>query len=83
MINESQKTLDQIALRPIPHSEVQYINRLIESEKLNAKPGFEQNVKYYEEFKKQARCLLAEKVTDISKQEDMLVIEKILTGEFA
>ena len=79
---QSQKTLDQIALRPIPHSEVQYIDRLIESEKLHAKPGFEHNVKYYEEFKKQARSLLTENGTDISKQENIIVIEKLLTGGF-
>ena len=39
---QSQKTLDQIA---IPHSEVQYIDQLIESEKLHAKPGFERAMK--------------------------------------
>ena len=71
---QSQKTLDQIA---IPHSEVQYIDRLIESEKLHTKPGFEHNVKCYEEFKKQARSLLTANGTDISKQEVIIIIEKL------
>lgn len=51
---ESMQHLDEIALKPTPLTEVEYIDLLIESEKQEAKPGFQQRIKYYENIKQQA-----------------------------
>ena len=51
---ESMQRLDQIALKPNPLTEVEYIELLIESEKQEAKPGFQQRIKYYQEVRQQA-----------------------------
>ena len=74
----SQRRLDQIALRPVPHSEVQYIEQLIQLEKQEARPGFEQNVRYYEEVMKQAHLLFAVKDVDIDDQVGISFIHKVV-----
>ena len=51
---ENMQHLDEIALKPTPLTEVEYIDLLIESEKQEAKPGFQQRIKYYENIKQQA-----------------------------
>ena len=51
---ESMQRLDQIALKPNPLSEVEYIDLLIESEKQEAKSGYQQRINYYQEVKQQA-----------------------------
>ena len=51
MIQKVQKCLsrlDEIALKPNPMTQVQYIDQLIEAEKRQAKFGWEERVKYYQ-----------------------------------
>jgi len=66
MIYQAQQSLfrlDEIALKPNPLTEVQYLDLLIESEKNEAKPGWRQRVEYYEEARRQAEIL--SKVKDV------------------
>ena len=58
-IKQSLSRLDEIALKPNPLTEVQYIELLIQSEKDQAKPGWQQRVEYYKEMKQQAQLLEA------------------------
>ena len=74
----SQRRLDQIALRPVPHSEVQHIEQLIQLEKQEARPGFEQNVRYYEEVMKQANLLFAVKDVTIDDQVGISFIHRVV-----
>ena len=76
MIKQTQKTvrrLDEIALKPNPLTAVQYIEVLIESEKIGANPGWKQRVQYYEEAKRQAEVL--SKVKD--GEESQKLIQKL------
>ena len=61
---ESMQRLDEIALKPNTLSEVEYIDLLIESEKQEAKPGFQQRIKYYQDMKQKA--LIISKLKDTS-----------------
>ena len=61
---ESMQRLDEIALKPSVLSEAEYIDLLIESEKQEAKSGFQQRIKYYQDMKKKA--LIMSKLTDTS-----------------
>lgn len=68
MIYQTQRSLfrlDEIALKPNPLTEVQYLDLLIESEKNEAKPGWKQRVQYYEEARGQAEIL--SKVKDVKE----------------
>ena len=49
--------LDKIALKQSPLTEVQHLNLLIENEKQQAKPGFQQRIQFYEHAKKEAEIL--------------------------
>ena len=49
--------LDEIALKPNPLTNVEYIKLLIEGEKQTANPGWKQRIKYLEEAKEQAEVL--------------------------
>ena len=60
MIEEAHTSLDrlkQIALKPNPMTEVEYIDLLIKSEKREAKPGYMQRVTALQEIRKQAELL--------------------------
>jgi len=75
-IKQAQKSirrLDEIALKPNPLTEVDYIEVLIESEKTSANPGWKQRVKYYEEAKRQAEVL--SKVKD--EKDSQKLIQKL------
>ncbi|XP_078354562.1 uncharacterized protein LOC144639170 isoform X1 [Oculina patagonica] len=54
-VRESLRRLDEIALRPNPLTEVQYIELLIETEKRECRPGYLDRVKAFEEVKKKAK----------------------------
>lgn len=56
-IKDNLKRLDEIALRPNPLNEVEFIELLIQSEKDQSKDGWQQRVQCYEEMKKQAVVL--------------------------
>lgn len=58
-IKKSLNRLGDIALKPNPLTEVEYIELLIQSEKDQAKDGWQQRVQYYEEMKQQAMLLKA------------------------
>ena len=67
---QSLRRLDEIALRPNPLTRTEYLELLIECEKNDAKPGWKQRVKYYEEAKRQAEIL--------SKVKDPEAAEKLI-----
>ncbi|XP_022777606.1 uncharacterized protein LOC111319040 [Stylophora pistillata] len=54
---QSLRRLDEIALKPNPLTQVEYLELLIESEKMDAKPGWKQRVKYLEVAKRHAETL--------------------------
>lgn len=54
-VRMSLKRLDEIALKPNPLTEVQYIELLIKNEKREARPGWKDRVKAFEDFKKKAQ----------------------------
>jgi hypothetical protein len=56
-VQQSLARLDQIALRPDPLTQEEHLELLINSEKRENKPGWQQRVEYYEEAKKQAQFL--------------------------
>lgn len=73
MINQAQQSLcrlDEIALKPNPLTQVQYLELLIESEKNEAKPGWKQRVQYFEEAKRHA--VILSKVKDAKKAQKMI-----------
>ena len=66
-IQEARKcleNLDEIALKPNPLSEVQYIELLIQAEKLTPKLGWEERVYQYERAKKVAQMMAQIKNND-------------------
>ena len=70
MISKAQRCLrrlDEIALKPNPLTQVEYLELLIESEKQEAKSGWKQRVQYYEEAKRHAEMLA--KVKDVKAAE--------------
>ena len=54
-VRESSERLDQIALEPNPLTELDYIDLLIESEKMEKKPGYLDRIKYYEQMRQSAQ----------------------------
>ena len=69
MTEEAQQCVEklgQIALKPSPLTQVEYIQLLIESEKKQAKEGWRDRVRYLEEAKEQAECIsIMKDVNDI------------------
>ena len=51
------QNLDRIALKPNPLSQVQYIELLIEAEKSDPRPGWQDRVQQYERAKKAAEIM--------------------------
>ena len=72
-VQQSLRRLEEIALKPNPLSEVEYIDLLVESEKQEAQPGWKQRVQYYEKVREQAHLL--SKVKD-EKGNDQHVLVK-------
>ena len=62
------RRLDEIALKPNPLSNVEYIELLIESEKQTANHGWKQRIRYLEEAKRQAAML--SKVTAVKASKE-------------
>ena len=57
MINQIQKALahlDGLALKPNPLTQIQHLDLLIESEKQQARAGYRQRIRFYEQAKQQA-----------------------------
>ena len=61
--------LDEIALRPNPLSEVEYIDLLIQSEEDQAKPGYKKRIKCLQHVRKEAALL--SKIKDNTIYEDI------------
>ena len=57
LIRTSIHRLDEIALRPNPLSDIDYIDLLIESEKREHKHGWQNRVRQYEKIRKEAQVL--------------------------
>jgi len=75
---QSLRRLDEIALKPNPLTQLQYLELLIESEKNEAKPGWQKRVQYYDEAKRQAEIL--SKVKDV-KAAEKRIKEKARSGD--
>lgn len=54
---QSLRRLDEIALKLNPLTQVEYLELLIESEKMEAKPGWKQRLKYLDVAKRHAEML--------------------------
>ena len=65
---KSVRRLNEIALKPKPLTEAEYIELLIESEKRAASPGWAQRIKYYEVAKRHAQLLSKAKDEDESEK---------------
>ena len=63
-VHRSLRRLDKIALKPNPLSEVEYIDLLIQSEKQEAKPGYQQRIGYYQKVREKAQLLSVVKDVD-------------------
>ena len=73
-VRMSLKRLDEIALKPNPLTEVQYIELLIKNERREARPGWKDRVKAFEDFKKRAQMFSKIKQeTDIPKLLDEII----------
>lgn len=70
--------LDKIALKPSPLMQLRYLEQLIESEKMEANPGWMQRVQYYEEAKRQAE--IWPRVKDVDARQ-MLVKDTPSSGD--
>eukprot|EP00800_Vazella_pourtalesii_P013482 TRINITY_DN322_c0_g1_i8.p1 TRINITY_DN322_c0_g1~~TRINITY_DN322_c0_g1_i8.p1 ORF type:complete len:443 (-),score=94.61 TRINITY_DN322_c0_g1_i8:286-1614(-) len=57
VLRKSINTLNEIALKPNPLSTGEYIEILIESEKANAEPGFQERIAHLNEVKKKVESL--------------------------
>jgi hypothetical protein len=67
-----QQRLEEIALRPNPLTQEEYINLLIEFEKRELKSGWEDRVRYFEEAKAFARTVSrASNVASTTRNEDI------------
>lgn len=75
---QSLRRLDEIALKPNPLTQLEYIELLIEQEKNEAKPGWQRRVQYYYEAKRQAEIL--SKVKDVEAAEEEIK-GKALSGD--
>ena len=75
---QSLRRLDEIALKPNPLTQIEYLELLIESEKNEAKEGWKQRVQYYEEAKRKAEMLA--KVKDVNAAEKQIK-EKASSGD--
>ena len=64
------RRLDEIALKPNPLTQVEYLELLIESEKREAKPGWKQRIQYLEEAKRHAEIL--SKVKDEKESQELI-----------
>ncbi len=64
-VQKSLRRLDEIALKPSPLTQLQYLERLIESEKTEARPGWQKRVLNYEEAKRHAKMWSSVKDVDV------------------
>lgn len=64
-VTNSIKRLDEIALKPNPLTEIEYLDLLIQTEEMEAKPGWDRRVKQYQAIRKDAELL--KKVPKIEK----------------
>ena len=69
---QSLRRLNEIALKPKPVTQVEYLELLIESEKREAKPGWKQPIQYLERVKRHAELLI--KVKD--EKESQKLVQK-------
>jgi len=71
--------LDEIALKPNPLTQVEYLELLIESEKREAKPGWRKRIRYLEEVKCHAEIL--SHVTD--EKESQKLVQTLSTDGYS
>ena len=92
---QSLRRLDEIALKPNPLTQVEYLELLIESEKMEAKPGWKQRAKYLDVAKGHAEMLAIVKDeqetrklirqlsrdVEVSKEQTRNSLEKLSLGQ--
>lgn len=61
------KRLDEIALKPNPLTEIQYIELLIQSEERDAKDGYKDRVAFYQDALDQAKIMSEAKNFDVEE----------------
>ena len=71
-VQKSLRRLDEIALKPNPVTQVEYLELLIESEKREAKPGWKQRIQYLETVKSHAELFF--KVKNEKESEKLVQI---------
>ena len=67
-IQDRLRRLDEIALKPNPLTQVEYLERLIESETQDARPGCQQRLYLYEEAKLQVEIYSSRKIIDVQEE---------------
>lgn len=65
-MNQCKNRLEEIALRPDPLSTVEHIELMIEAEKMEGQPGYEQRIEMLNEFKRMAHVDEDLKTFDVS-----------------
>ena len=70
-VREISQHLDEIALQKNPLTDLQHLDILIETEKMEKKEGFLDRIKYFEGAKKQAQFLNAMKAQGKSPDQNM------------
>ena len=61
VICQSLIKLDEIALKPNPLADVDLLSLLLDSEKQQKNPGYQQRIKFYEEAKRNAETFIKAK----------------------
>lgn len=81
-VQKSLRRLDEIALKPNPVTQVEYLELLIESEKREAKPGWKERLQYLEAVKSHAELLSKVKNEKESRKlvQTSESLEKLSTG---
>ena len=78
-VQDRLRRLDEIAFRPNPLLKVDVVEKLIDSEKQMANPGWEKRVQHLEEAKHYAEILTKKqrRLADIAKRDEMKVMDSM------
>ena len=77
---QTLQRLDEIALKPNPLSQVEYIDLLIQCEKERGKEGYQERIKYLNEVRGRAKLLSMVRKKDCDVHQDLAEAAKIASG---
>ena len=83
LVDQAQKNLqrlDEIALKPNPLSQVEYIDLVIQCEKERGKEGYQERIKYLNEVRGRAKLLSMVRKKDCDVHQDLAEAAKIASG---